>query len=289
MKLALDTNLLAFATPRRFLRNVAQHLEIPIYVLPQVHEEALRRIERQAQDRWTERLENLPEYDATHRGQIVMAAGQAAKEWLDEQCRRQSTGLVLVRPDFDQQWQARQIARNLPPGVVRKGLTAPPGDPLILAETAVHGMTLLSTNNFRTIHHDNANKWFHNRLAEPYPVVRMPDETIDVLTDNTPETANMWTLGYGPNWVRDAHTLHAGDDQIRAVYEAALERLDGAGFTTTARNAHWTYEAELTEPGEFHNALRAALTACQNRDADHAEHELNKAIQTATRRAGFEH
>ena len=288
MKLAVDTNLLAYETPRRFLRNVAQHLGINIFVLPQVHEEALRRIERAEQERWTEKLDELPGYDDTARGRIVSAAGTAAKEWLDEQCRRQGSGLVLVRPTFDQQWQAHQIARNLPRGVVKKELTAPPGDPLILAQTAVHGMTLLSTNNFKTIHHENANEWFQSQLGERYPVVRTPDETIDVLTDQTRATATMWTLAYGPNWAKDAAALRGDEDAARTLYESALMRLEGAGFSTTAQHARWTYENEQAEPGEFHTTLRAALNACTSRDADHTEQQRQGAIQAAAKDAGFE-
>ena len=288
MKLAVDTNLLAYETPRRFLRNVAQHLGINIFVLPQVHEEALRRIERTEQEHWTEKLEELPDYDDTARGRIVSAAGTAAKEWLDEQCRRQGSGLVLVRPNFDQQWQAHQIARNLPAGVVKKGLTAPLGDPLILAQTAVHGMTLLSTNNFKTIHHENANEWFQNQLGKRYPIVRMPDETIDVLADQTRATATMWTLGYGPNWTQDPAAPRGDEDAARTLYEAALERLEGAGFTTTAQHARWTYENEQAEPGEFCTTLRAALNACRSRDAEQTEQQRRDAIRTAAKDADFE-
>ena len=121
MKLAVDTNLLAYETPRRFLRNVAQHLGIKIFILPQVHEEALRRIERTEQERWTAKLEEQPHYNDTARGRIVAEAGTAAKLWLDDQCRRQDSGLVLVRPNFDQQWQAHQIARKPSPGSRHKG------------------------------------------------------------------------------------------------------------------------------------------------------------------------
>ena len=288
MKLAVDTNLLAYETPRRFLRNVTQHLGIQIHVLPQVHEESLRRIERNTLERWTDLLEKFPDHDDATRGAIIAAAGAAEKEWLDEQCRRQDTGLVLVRPTLGQQWQAHRIARNLPRGVVKKGLTAPPGDPLILAQTAIHGMTLLSTNNFRTIHHENANKWFQNQLGEPNLVVRMPDETIDLLANHEENTATVWTLGYGSNWTRDAQKLPQGEDVTRPLYEGALARLQGAGFTTTAAKAQWTYDTEYTKPGEFQTALQAAIRACPNRDADRAEQQRHDAVAHAVRRAGFE-
>ena len=286
MKLAVDTNLLAYETPRRFLRNVTQHLGINIFILPQVHEEALRRIERHEQENWTGKLEEDPNLDDVTRGRIVAEAGSAAKRWLDDQCRRQDSGLVLVRPALDDAWQAHRIARNLPHGVVKKGLTAPPGDPLILAQAAVHGMTLLSTNNFQTIDHEQANEWFRNHLGERSPVVRTPDETIDILADNDRATATLWTLGYAPNWIQDNEAL-GHEDAARPVYEATLDRLEGAGFTATAQRARWMYETEMTAPGDFEATLTNARNVCRSRDADHAERQRRDEIDAATRRAGL--
>ena len=149
-------------------------------------------------------------------------------------------------------------------------------------------MTLLSTNNFKTIHHDAANDWFKDVIGVPQPVVRMPDETIDVLAHNNRATANVWTLAYAPDWTRDTEALSTGGDAVRTVYETALDRVQGAGFITTARNARWTYENEHNEPGKFESAVRDAIKTCQLRDADRAEQQRHEAMSTAAKSAGFE-
>ncbi len=286
MKLALDTNLLAYETPRRFLRNVARDLGMGIHVLPQVHEESLKRIERAEQERWTERLENLPGYTDLARGRIVSAVGAAARQWLDEQCRRQDSGLYLVRPTFEQTWQAHRIARNLPPGVVKRGISVPTGDPLILAQAAVHNVTLLSTNNFKTIDHENANEWFRDHLAEPEPIVRTPDETIGRLCGNDRSVAERWTLAYAPNWTRERSGVRE-EDNLRLIYEEALDRLAGAGFEETAQKARWSYETGFEQPGQFVRSLDTALHRCTGRDADREEHKRWLTINAAAHDAGF--
>ena len=225
MRIALDTNLIAWETPRRLLHGISKETDLSVTVLPQVHEEAAKWLVENEKDLWVERVGEDDAYTGTQREQIVERASEAVREWFEEELKRTETPWSLQGETFEQGVNARRIARNLPVGVVRRGPIEATGDRLVVAQAAVHGVTLLATNDLKSIHHESANDWFKNTLRVNHAVVRTPDECLKDLSNGDEKTIYQWTLAYGERWT--ATVLQAGEEAIREAYEECLGRLRG--------------------------------------------------------------
>ena len=283
MRIALDTNLIAWETPRRLLHGISKETDLSVTVLPQVHEEAAKWLVENEKDLWVERVGEDDAYTGTQREQIVERASEAVREWFEEELKRTETPWSLQGETFEQGVNARRIARNLPVGVVRRGPIEATGDRLVVAQAAVHGVTLLATNDLKSIHHESANDWFKNTLRVNHAVVRTPDECLKDLSNGDEKTIYQWTLAYGERWT--ATVLQAGEEAIREAYEECLGRLRGAGFVKTSGRARWHYENE--PDGGFIESLNEALTQPSSRLPHRAERRRVEHIHRAAKEAGW--
>ena len=283
MKIALDTNLIAWETPRRLLHGIADETGFGITILPEVDQEATRWLVEKEEEAWFDRIGEDTSYTVAQREQIVNAASKAAAQWFKEELDRTDTPWRLQEETFEQGVRARRIARNLPAGVVRRGGIVARGDRLVIAQAAVHGVTVLATNNLKSIDHERANKWFTEKLRLNHAVVLTPDDCVTELADGNKKTTYQWTIAYGERWTSDV--LAAGEDAIRQAYEECLDRLTGAGFEKTAQKARWEYENEAKQ--QFLQNLHKALIQPSGRLAQKAERRRVEQIQRAAKEAGW--
>ena len=283
MNFALDTQLLAYETPRRLLHGIAAEIETEIVVLPEVGREVSERLEANEQGRWIEQLLDDPRYSDEQRERIVREAGAAAAEWFADELARSDNRWTAQKETLREAWEARLIARNLPVGVVKRSGLEPEGDKLIIAQAAVHGVRLLATNNFRTINHKEANAWLTRTVGANHDVVRTPDETLDELSGGSHARIYEWTLAYAEHW--SAERIRRGEHALRETYEDALERLEGGGFEQSVAIARWEYENE--PDGGFAQSLRKALERRAGITARAPEERRRATIDEAAKRAGW--
>ena len=283
MKIALDTNLIAWETPRRLLHGIADERGLEITILPEVHDEAARWLVEEEEETWVDRIGEDSSYTVAQREQIVNAASKAAAQWFKEELDRTDTPWRRQEATFEQAVKARRIARNLPTGVVKRGGIVARGDRLVIAQAAIHGVTVLATNNLKSIDHERANNWFTDTLRVNHAVVLTPDDCVAELADGNMKTTYQWTIAYGERWA--PRVLQADEDTIRKAYEKCLDRLTGAGFEETAKQARWEYENEARQ--QFLQNLYKALTQPSSRLAQKAEQRRIEQIQRAAKEAGW--
>ena len=297
MNFALDTQLLAYETPRRLLHGIAAEIDAGIIVLPEVKREVGERLKTNEQGRWIEQLLDDRRYSDEQRERIVREAGAAAGEWFADELARTDNRWAAQDETLREAWEARLIARNLPVGVVKRSGLEPEGDRLIVAQAAVYGVRLLTTNNLKTINHKEANAWFAQTVGANHNVVQTPDETLDELSGGSHTRIFQWTLAYAEHW--SAERIRRGEHVLRETYEDALERLKGAGFEQSLYAEHWsaerirrgehvlreTYEDE--PDGGFAQSLREALERKAQTTARAPEERRRATIGKAAQRAGW--
>ena len=283
MNFALDTQLLAYETPRRLLHGIAAEIDAGIIVLPEVKREVGERLKTNEQGRWIEQLLDDRRYSDEQRERIVREAGAAAGEWFADELARTDNRWAAQDETLREAWEARLIARNLPVGVVKRSGLEPEGDRLIVAQAAVYGVRLLTTNNLKTINHKEANAWFAQTVGANHNVVQTPDETLDELSGGSHTRIFQWTLAYAEHW--SAERIRRGEHVLRETYEDALERLKGAGFEQSVAIARWEYENE--PDGGFAQSLREALERKTQTTARAPEERRRATIGKAAQRAGW--
>ena len=283
MNFALDTQLLAYETPRRLLHGIAAEIDAGIIVLPEVKREVGERLKTNEQGRWIEQLLDDRRYSDEQRERIVREAGAAAGEWFADELARTDNRWAAQDETLREAWEARLIARNLPVGVVKRSGLEPEGDRLIVAQAAVYGVRLLTTNNLKTINHKEANAWFAQTVGANHNVVQTPDETLDELSGGSHTRIFQWTLAYAEHW--SAERIRRGEHVLRETYEDALERLKVAGFEQSVAIARWEYENE--PDGGFAQSLREALERKAQTTARAPEERRRAIIGKAAQRAGW--
>ena len=234
---APDTNMLTHETSRRMLHGIALETGFGVAVLPEVQIEMRRRLARLEENRWMQRLAADERYTDATKKRIVTAAGRAASEWFESEMVAQDNAYVQLSETYKQGWVARRLADTLPQhGVVRKDTDTTQGDPLIVAQAVVHGVVLLSSNNLITIEHDVANEWAIRETSRTTQLIYSPDQTLEMLSQNTNSSLYMWTIAYGMRHQGVADSVYPRE------YMLGLQRLEGAGFHKTACLARWEYQ-----------------------------------------------
>ena len=236
--LALDTNLLAYPSSRRLLHGVALDTGFALVVLPEVYNETRRRVGLVEGRRWGDDLEGDSRYSDSHKQRIVNAVVEGAKAWFEGELARDESVFEQPHETPDQAWAARRIARNLPTDSIRGHDRLAEGDPLIIAQAIIFDVALLSTSNLDTIHHERINEWA-STLGRNQRLLYLPDETLDGLAGDNRERIYEWTIAYGP-----CQADPTDENACRQDYEDAVQRLVGAGFAKSARQAQWDYEQD---------------------------------------------
>ena len=275
--LAPDTYLLAYETSRRMLHGIAVETGYAIAVLPEVFIETERHIGRIAEQGLRQRLAQDSRYHDATKHRIADAAGAATKAWFEEQLDHQGGVYVRLTETPHQAWRSWRIMDNLPPGIVKSNLRSSTGDALIIAQAVAFDVTLLSTNNLHTIHHANANEWAQQTTRRNRPLIFTPDEMLAMLSQGSDDTLYAWTSAYGmrpPN----------SDEEIcRNEYEAALNRVYGAGFESTSKRARWCYEHDAAFMSSLHTARQREGVAAAAR----SEARRQEMVLQAVTRAGW--
>ena len=275
--LALDTNLLAYPSSRRLLHGVALDTGVALVVLPEVYNETWRRVGLIEASHWEDDLEEDSRYSDSHKQRIVDAVVEGAREWFEGELARDESVFEPLHETLDQAWAARRIVRNLPADSIRGHDRLAEGDPLIIAQAIVFDVALLSTNNLSTIHHERINEWASAR-GRNQPLLHLPDETLESLAGESRDKTYEWTIAHGP-WQADS----TDENTCRQDYEAAVQRLDGAGFAKSARQAQWDYEQD----DRFMTRVRALSGSDHARTAQEAELRLRTRVMDSAIDAGW--
>ena len=198
MKVAPDTNLLAYGASRRLLHGMALDSQCTLVVLPEVAVVSARRIAAYVEDMWVRQLMDRHDLPRDARVRIAGAAGAGAREWFENDLLAGGGCFEAAVETFDLAWEARKIAVNLPPGALRGS------HPDRAAETRSSSdkpwrltWTWLSTNNFRTMHHPTLNDWAAG-LGRDRPLLYTPDESVAQMQALAEHTPYEWSLAYGP-------------------------------------------------------------------------------------------
>ena len=275
--LALDTNLLAYPSSRRLLHGVALDTGVALLVLPEVYNETWRRVGLIEESPWADDLEEDSRYSDSHKQRIVNAVAEGARAWFEGELARDESVFEPLHETLDQAWAARRIVRNLPADSIRGHDRLAEGDPLIIAQAIVFDVALLSTNNLSTIHHERINEWASAR-GRNQPLLHLPDETLESLAGESRDKTYEWTIAHGP-WQADS----TDENTCRQDYEAAVQRLDGAGFAKSARQAQWDYEQD----DRFMTRVRALSGSDHARTAQEAELRLRTRVMDSAIDAGW--
>ena len=280
IRLAPDTNLLVYRASRELLHGISLASGIALVVLPQVMLETRRRIRTVEEGYISKALQSDTRWDDAHKARIMLAAGQGADDWFVDEVQRDGNAYTTVDQSLDQTWATRRMATSLPPGVVRHNPPEAEGDPLIIAEALVHNVTLLSTNNLRTINHELANEWARTVSRSNSKLVHTPDETLAVLSEGDWKHVMRWTIAYG-----GTRLVERTEDRWREAFEATIGMVRGAGFGDTAERMAWFHE---TEPA-FEGFVRTALDETRS-SADQAtasEQRKQAKVQAAMSKQGW--
>ena len=113
VRLALDTNLLAYPRPRFLLVGICHAIGARLVVLPEVMRETRERVFDIELVRIRKRFEDGGlDNEALH--ELAVAAGSASLGWLEGELRLNGNLYDVVAPTVGQQMAARQVAANLP-------------------------------------------------------------------------------------------------------------------------------------------------------------------------------
>jgi len=278
--LALDTNLLAYSSSRRLLHGVALETGTSLVVLPEVYAQTLSRVGLIAESRWESELEEDARFADADKQRIVDAAAEGARAWFKGEMAREEGAFVPLEETLDQAWAARRIARNLPAGSIRRNDRLAEGDPLIIGQAITFDVTLLSTNNLRTIRHEPINAWVTSTLGRNQRLLYLPDETLQELSNCDRQQTYEWTIAYGA-WPMQ---LDVEDESaVRESYEGAIERIAGAGFADTASEAQWDYEQDA----RFIARARMLLNLDEARSVNETERRLRERVLDNVMDAGW--
>ena len=278
MKVAPDTNLLAYGASRRLLHGMALDSQCTLVVLPEVAVESTRRIAAYVEDMWVRQLMDRHDLPRDARVRIAGAAGAGAREWFENDLLAGGGCFEAAVETFDLAWEARKIAVNLPPGALRGSHPdRAAGDPLIIGQALAFDVDLLSTNNFRTMHHPTLNDWAAG-LGRDRPLLYTPDESVAQMQALAEHTPYEWSLAYGP-WRID----EADEDASRAAFEDSIGRIKGAGFINMAQEIQWEYEGD----DGFWSRAQALLRSSRSQAALATEDRMRERVIASATAAGW--
>lgn len=239
MRLALDSNLLAFQRPRIIMRGVAETLGLRLIILPEVQDEARRNLVR-ANGEWAGgKAEGLAGATDEFVFDAITLAEKAAGAWFDQDILNNSNNYEVITPKGGTEVEARRIARLIPDGYLSANPKIMAGDPLIIGQAIAYGASLLSTNNLNTISHEDVNDWASKCGHTPHrALIRSPDETLrDLCEDGVGRESWIQPVLWGCcfNTARQG----AGIENWRRFSAAMEGALDGSGFKELAKEVQW--------------------------------------------------
>lgn len=258
IRLAPDTNLLAYRTPRQFLHGISLANNIELVVLPEVLAETKRRLRAAMQPRLIKALRANESLDDKARERILLAAGDAVEHWFVNEISRSDNAYSPTKASETDALDALEIAATLPSGILRQTHREASGDPLIIAQAVVHNVHLLSTNNLKTIDHEKANEWasqFTQGMGGQ--LIHTPDETINALARGDRERVARWVISYA-----GARPDKRADGRWQDTFETAIDSIRRAGFRNTAEKMSWLHTTTPDYPA-FDNVIRVAMEESQ--------------------------
>ena len=254
LRIALDTNLLAYETPRRIFSGAIDDCGGKIIILPTVAKSATRRLRAEEGAFWDAKLAN-GEIGPDEANRITEACQDAVVTWFNEEIMRNDTPWEAPEHDLHHRQSAARIGRNLPPRSIKTGRRGEDEDRTIIGEAIVEKVSLISTHNLESIEHEVINAWLVKATkARRSALLASPDECVKALTEHHGLDLYETTLRHT---VRALPTERA---HWRAQYEKGLRRYHGSGLSWTANKALWSLEWETAFEKRFAHAMRASAT-----------------------------
>lgn len=283
-RIAADTNLLTYSTSRRLLHGIALERSQSLCVLPEVLVEAKRRIAIAESRRCECQLDSRDDVRYKRgetRERIIEAVGEAATQWFVLELGRDDTAFEQLELTVEQRRRSRKFARSIPPKAIKKGqieFFEEGGDPVIIGEALAFEVTLLSTNNFRTINHDLVNAWVTRELGRNSWLLYGPNETLRYLAEDDISAYYQWMVTHGLN------LFHDDSDMNRSAMHDVFERFESSGFQQCAFLAEREFEVDT----EFEHKVQIARNSPHHAAAIRSEQRLRHATRTAAEQAGWE-
>lgn len=251
LRIALDTNLLAYETPRRLLAGAIASCGGEVVVLPTVYESTVRRLRHEEAAYWDTRLA-ADLIDTATALAVVAACEEAVERWFDAETATGNGPWARLDHDVATAQQARRIGRNLPPGSIKIGHRGELEDRNIVGEAIIADVTLLTTHNLESIDHEHINGWLTEVLrTRDTTLLATPDECIERLAHEHGLDRYGATLSH---LLREPAT---GESRWREEYLAGLKRCEGAGLEGLAKRARWTYDQDEGFVERIETAMRA--------------------------------
>ena len=254
LRVALDTNLLAYETPRRALCGAISDCGGKVIILPTVAESVTKRLRAEEGAFWDAKLAK-GEIDAIEADRITEACQDAVVTWFNEEIMRNDTPWEAPEHDLHHRQRAARIGRNLPPKSIKTGRRGEEEDRTIIGEAIVEKVSLISTHNLESIEHDLINAWLAKEVkARRSALLASPDECVSALAEHHELDPYETTLRY------TLRTLAPQRTQWRPEYEKGLLRYHGSGLAWTAAKARWALEWETDFEERIERAMRASAT-----------------------------
>ncbi len=278
LRVALDTNLVAYETPRRVITGSVSQRGGKIVVLPTVRESAIRRLRSEEATYW-DRKTMEERFDSNTAMRITAACEDAVQGWFEDLIRSHNGPYEAIEHDWQTRQQARRIGRNLPDKSVKKGRRGELEDRDILGEAIVEQVTLLTTHNLESISHERINEWLKNILkARSRAMLVDPDECMKTLRDEYGLDLYLATLQYV------LREQEATENKWRVEYLKGLRRCAGSGLAWLAKTAKWEYDLDE----DFPNRIVAAMSGSMEGYVQEAEKRRFRARMNAARQAGYD-
>ena len=175
-RITADTQLLCYATSRRFLSSLWELEGAALRVTPTVALELPGSVRAAEERRWQRILQHdvatgNRRYEPATYNAILRAARTAAGTWIEEELDRPH-GLVAVPRTVESDQRATALSRAMPGACFRAtNADSERNDRTIVAEAVVHGFTLLASQNLRSIAHERLNEWLQEQGHARQPLI----------------------------------------------------------------------------------------------------------------------
>lgn len=178
----VDTHLLGFPTPRRFLMGMAVLLEQHFYATDEVVRETQITAGKRVGEYWSARLrKSLPDLPDHAADKAVDAAERASAEWCDLFFSSHPDLIQVLSPSSN---SCHIVSAELPDNVLSgKRSLLYSQDRAIICQVLAGGADMFLTSNTNTIRHSRLNRWVLESGRRNASLVFSPGDGLEVLCE----------------------------------------------------------------------------------------------------------
>ncbi len=284
-QIAVDTSLLGRRDARRFLMAAWERLGARTPVLPQVRNELFQLLADRETDYWDRVMRGQRNrlgisYTPAEERAILAAADRSAREWAqrhldapldpalpqDRPEPKLPCALVPIALSDEEDSRAREIAARIPAYCFRgPSKNSHHGDRQVIAQAAVKGYRVLSTDNRTSIRAEHMNVWLRESLGLNEDLVCGPDATMSLLFGATPAGDAELLKAVLHACLPEHPRPREREGQIVAQF---LRGLEAGGFRESAEGANRVWASDLGD--ELAAAVREEIpgSAARATEAD---------------------